>query len=105
MSVRSLSLSLLLAAVAVPAVGQAPESAPAPRPRSTLRFNSRIGELPFRFNRMPRMDLERIRMRALDRALRVRREMGNRGFDMRLRAETRLKFRQPLVRRRHFRDI
>ena len=87
MSFRTVSLALFLAAGAVPAVAQTPE--PGSRPRMTFRFRNDFGERLFNLHRIPRLDVERIRTQALERAERVRSQVQKRGLEMAQRGRAR----------------
>lgn len=134
MLVRSATIAALLAIVATPAFSQTPDSNSTPRPRAVTRFNYRIPEMRMRINPIPRINVGEVRRRVLERTLQTRREFADRNFEMRFRAETRgrmmedrnwqrrrdvenrlrervrgqmnrMQVRQPLLRRRPFRNI
>ena len=117
-----------------PAFAQTPDSSSAPRMRMVPRFRYRIPDVRLDMHRLPPINRDEIRSRAYAGALRARRELAQRGTDMRFRLEMRnraledrswqrrmdverramervrdqigrMKIREPMFRRRHFRVI
>ena len=134
MRFRALAAALLLAVTALPASAQSPDSISAPRMRLVPRFRFSIPNMRLDMHRMPRIDRDEIRSRAYAGALRARRELAQRGSEMRFRFEMhnraledrnwqrrmdverramervrerigRMKIREPMIRRRHSRVI
>lgn len=112
MLLRIAAVAGLLALAASPADSQTTDSTPAPRARIVPRYHYRIPEVRIRIPRTTRIDVQDIRRRALEQTQQARRKLHDRGLELRLRAEVRsnmlddrMTLRQPLLRRRHFRDI